>query len=757
MSDPMRYDIELRGCTPEPLMSYLKALGILRLVSEQKDAGARGWWKNDVFWLRSTLDKEALEKFFLDEYAPTPIVGPWAGGSGFFSKDNKKWVDTLATSSVARLSCYREVIALVRAIVAAEGLAAKPADEDKVRVISRYRRELPDLFLAWMDCAMVLRADGQGFAPLLGTGGNDGRMDFTQNFMMRLVTLELHVAKPVGKGPSDWLANALFNQSAQLLSATIGQFSPGRAGGANATHGSEGDPTDNPWDFVLMFEGAPMLGGAASRRFGSSSGTRTVFPFTVQSVAAGFDSPATKDDSESRGELWLPLWDRALNMRELQHLFGEGRSDVSRRPVRDGADFARAVSSLGVARGIKSFTRVGFLKRAGLSFLAAPLGRFSMIERREVDLLRELDPWLDRFRRSCGKKGAPSRFGPTLRAIDASIFDFCRYGGASQFQRILTALGEAEQQLGTAERFRDEHNIKPIAGLSRSWVFAADDQSHEFRLAVALASIHDGEQKLGPLRTNLEAVDWLKGKCGAWAEKDPSVVWNTADFASNLAAVLQRRMMDAERRGCDQLPIASRSQASLEQVSLFLADELDERLVDRLIWGVMLVSSEHCRTNPVVQSRTLQSDAIRTGISLPREYALLKLLFLPRAIIAERSHDNLRFRLAREGESGIRVRSEPRILPLLRAGRVGEACTIAAQRLRVSGIPTIPGPLSTGVMRDRDWVDQSINRRRGERLAASLLIPVSSNAVHQLMQLICRDQSEAADALVTIDSEGDSL
>ncbi len=36
-------------------MAYLKALGILRLVGEQKDPNARGWWENDVFWLRSPV------------------------------------------------------------------------------------------------------------------------------------------------------------------------------------------------------------------------------------------------------------------------------------------------------------------------------------------------------------------------------------------------------------------------------------------------------------------------------------------------------------------------------------------------------------------------------------------------------------------------------------------------------------------------------------------------------------------------------
>ena len=54
------HQLELRGCTPEPLMAYLKALGIFRIVAEQKDRGARAFWQNDAFFLRSALDREAL-------------------------------------------------------------------------------------------------------------------------------------------------------------------------------------------------------------------------------------------------------------------------------------------------------------------------------------------------------------------------------------------------------------------------------------------------------------------------------------------------------------------------------------------------------------------------------------------------------------------------------------------------------------------------------------------------------------------------
>ena len=59
-------------------MNYLKALGVLRLVSEheQADREARGCWCNDAFVVHSTLDRDALTTFILNDYRPTPVVGP---------------------------------------------------------------------------------------------------------------------------------------------------------------------------------------------------------------------------------------------------------------------------------------------------------------------------------------------------------------------------------------------------------------------------------------------------------------------------------------------------------------------------------------------------------------------------------------------------------------------------------------------------------------------------------------------------------
>lgn len=636
------------------------------------------------------------------------------------------------------------VIERVRAILAQENVGDKPRDDDKSRLIRRYRRELPDEFVAWIDAAMVLQHDGHGFAPLLGTGGNDGRLDFTQNFMQRIVVLGLHDNTRHSQF-EEWLKQALFSSPARLNSASVGQFAPGRAGGPNATQGMEGDSTDNPWDFLLMMEGTLFLAGAAVRRFGVTGAARAAFPFTVRAVAGGFDSAAWEDESQSRGELWLPLWEHPTSAEELRQLFGEGRAEVSGRPARDGTDFARAVAGLGVDRGIAGFSRLAFLKRSGKAFLAAPLGRFEVVERAEVDLLREVDPWLERFRGAVKTSGGQKRdsrsvprFVAALRAIDSAIFDFCKYGGAGFFQKILVALGAAERELALTpgKVGQSKRPPGPLGRLSSKWIEAAHDGSSEFEIARALAGIRDepdrpGEAaKLGPLRANLEPVDWEK-RCRAWAEKDRDVVWNDADLPTNLVAVLARRMMDADRKGCENLPLASFANAPLDVVAAFIAGELDDRRIEDLLWGLCLVQPKYTPSEPP------------DGADIPAAYALLKLLFLPRPLVIERRDTGgIKVRYAPSSDEGIRIRPEPGVLSLLRAGRLGEACAVAMRRLRASGLAPTP-QARAGRTRDRDWLELDRMGSAGVdpmRLAAALLIPIDEGAVSRLMNMVTRTE-----------------
>jgi CRISPR-associated protein Csx17 len=713
-------ELILNGCAPEPLMNYLKALGVLRLVSEQADSEARGCWHNDVFVLNSSLDRDSLARFFLNDYKPTPVVGPWAGGSGFFRKDNHEAVTALASSRTDRCKAYREVIKLVHSVLVRAGVKDKPTPDQKAELLRRFRSELPQEAVQWMDAALILQIDAQAFAPALGTGGNDGRLDFSQNFMARLAMLGVHNAA-LDHRALQWLNNALLGDPVVgLASAKVGQFAPGRAGGPNATQGMEGDATDNPWDFVLMIEGALLLGGAAVRRLGTALDSRAAFPFTVRPSATGFASSSDSDDQSGRGELWLPLWPRPTTLPELRALFGEGRAEIAGRPARDGVDFARAVASLGVDRGIQQFIRLSFLKRSGKAFLAAPLGRVPIRQQQSVDLLRQLDLWLNRFRSACAGKDAPPRLKTALRKIEEAIFELCRYGGTGFFQAIVIAIGRAERELAVSVGKIGKRTITPVASLSADWIHASNDKSLEFALAVALAGIHDGEKKIGSLRSNLEPVEARRGKnvgpAWNWAEKNRAVVWNSGNLSASLAQVLRRRLLDGERNGCTSLPLAGLNFVSLDAISRFLAGELDEQRIEDLLWGLMLV-----RQPPDVLSTAVDKDAP----PLPRAYALLKLLFLSQPLTVN-------------GLS-VEIKPELSIVSLLIAGRVGEACQIAMRRLRASGLSPLPHPRSGGVARDTDWKELDFLGSDRNRLAAALLLPLNYRSLKRLRELVIRE------------------
>ena len=110
---------------------------------------------------------------------------------------------------------------------------------------------------------------------------------------------------------------------------------------------------------------------------------------------------------------------------------------------------------------------------------------------------------------------------------------------------------------------------------------------------------------------------------------------------------------------------------------------------------------------------------------LPRAYALLKLLFVPQPL--------------RVNGLLVTIKAEPSIVTLLTAGHLGEACRIAMRRLRASGLSPLPHPRSGGVVRDADWQELENLGNDGERLAATLLLPLSYASIDRLRELVLRE------------------
>jgi CRISPR-associated protein Csx17 len=788
--------IELRGCAPAPLIHYLKALGILRLVAEQFDKNVRGAWQGDYFVLETTKTKDELIEFFLEQYEPTPILGPWNGGSGFYDGDDTSGIDAILSSETPRLFAYREAIKQIftfpelpsvsfltlqnlldriqKAIDDApnkEGkdvrewtkviestliahsnlpeeisLMDKTIDEieklktlnkeiskqvanllqpaKKLRtivkrferskdvIIQACRNRLSEKCVEWIDATVVL-SEKDAESPLLGSGGNDGRLDFTKAFMLHLKESLPNLKENDSKKAENQktifekrLRAALFADCiAPTENELVGQFYPAGAGGANATQGVSANSLVNPWDFVLAIEGTLVLASAAVRRLQAGQRTKASFPFTVKNSKIGCGSLAESEDIKA--EVWLPFWNRPASYSEISYIFREGRVEFSqtRKFVKTGFDFARAVAELGVDRGIESFERYAFTKRFGKNHFATPLGRFEVRMRPLASLIHQLDRWLDSFGRTINNK-TPPRFVRLYRQIEEAIFELCATGQAEFLRETLIAVGRAEHEIGRGAGFRKKNEfIKPLEKLSLEWFWKCDDDSEEYKIAAALASL-TGSSAREPFRVHLESVEFENGNF-RWTENDAANVWSTASLSGNLARVLHRRSIDARINQQSHPPLASARVARLSSVNEFLQKNLDEDRIEDFLLGLSLLDWK-------IRKYEDEEREFKLPPTLPRAYALLKLLFLPSGELK-----------LKPNAEAINIKHEPSIVPLLQAGRTDDALSVAFQRLRSSGLAPLTENFST----------QTLD---GARLAAALLVPVSQNSARALAKCVLR-------------------
>jgi CRISPR-associated protein Csx17 len=890
---------ELTGLKPDALATYLAGLGLFRLLAEQKDAHARGFWRDEHFVLVSEFDWQAIEHFFLENYRPTPILAPWNLESGFFSlkppnasdegasetddaralvspacdegedesdgaangtanrdedssdeetEDDAEnavgdpLLDRMANSKARRFASFqraiviardaipvelrraeddsrrahiemrdrlaearaeyetderfvetRVVVATAKAEVEAKQAEAKgtrkgtpvhgalrqarqrlkqaeqrlkieskklerslkerekelkaPIEEAKKRfkaiqsstkdrLIADLRTRWGDEIQQWVDAAIVLDEKGEaGFTSIFGSGGNDGRMEFTKNFRQHLAALFELETGHAREAAAERLRAALLSVPANLLlNKAVGQFFPGRAGGTNMGAGFFGGAAVNPWEFVLMLEGAIALVAGMTRR-GDVGRARVSSPFWVEAASAGFGS-ASELEGSPRGEQWLPLWAHPLEYGELVELIREGRAQVGTRQTRRAGDLVRATARLGLARGIESLQRFAYLERNGQSNLAVSAGRFRVASRSHQALLEEVAPWIDRlvgFARRTKDNNVPLSLSAVTYRAQEALFAVCRHDATpAEWRDLLVALGDAELAL-----LRSGKNParRPLPRLSWCWIAAADDGTPlgrtALRLALALASQHRSPEKAGtalqdsirrhfiPLdESNREWPRFLLDDRGR-AERDPELVCVGRDLVTDAIALVRRRSIwvrtsDPERDRAPQLPLwaPDACEATLEEVGAWVRCEVSDDVVYALARPLLALDWSEIHNGHLGS----QLPPAPGGVPEPL-HLLLRLAHLPFDISIEGTEGR--------SEVAVTVRLDPEPLRRLAAGDLDGALRVVVRRLGASGLRPVfrRGVAAPGLAR---------------RLAASLAFPISRAGAARAARLVCK-------------------
>lgn len=473
------------GLAPEPLASYLAGLGLIRLLGEQADPTARFAWTASGLAVGSSVADVAT--WLADEYVPTPVLSPWNGGSGFGPKDiePRKRLSRLTENPSPRLALFKDAIKVAQDVIRharSAGWITEDGKGDKQRVVLEFRNRCSEPLLPWIDACVLLADERVFFPPLLGTGGNDGRLDFSTNFHEQL--LVAFDASTSGRARSVALArDALAGvETEKLVAAPVGQFDPAGAGGQGSSPFGLAASLVNPWTYVLLVEGALLFASGTSRRHQHAAG-RAAMPFTVSYSPDGSASGAISE--QSRGEVWAPIWTQPCTLAEIRQMFGEARAAWRGRQARRAVEFYAATRALGVAQGVSEFVRYGLQQRNGLAFVAVPLDRVQVVDKPEVRLAARIEDWV-----SWIPRGEASRaVGTALRQFESAHLRYVRDCDAIALRDLLAALTSLEMAVGRSGRMRDAIPVRrPPAAMDFLSALTTHRECRELRIAAGIAS-----------------------------------------------------------------------------------------------------------------------------------------------------------------------------------------------------------------------------------------------------------------------------
>lgn len=597
--------------------------------------------------------------------------------------------------------------------------------------------------------AHVVPAASLSFNPLLGSGGNAGRRDFSTGWKVATDKLEAALtasgsatpskrskANRVSPDPKAELEALLLGQPTTWLLEKLNAAS--WFSDANKLYNSGQNPFRegrlSPWAMALVCEGLAFLAGGASRRLGAQARALGAFPFVTHAAAPDVAGEAGRD----LAEFWAPLWDRPMTLPEARALFSRGRAEIRGRGVLTPSAFATAIVRRGVDAGISEFRRFvlgrttsantfepRFEGAFGLSAAPAVSGPSSNLGATPGSkaLERMLD-LVDRLPRD-RKIGQRWRFVGLRGPIEKAMLELAAApqdpaAACGLLDAVVAALDRVDRNRSFRER-RVSWEPLPLDWLPA--LFVTSPPVVEARLALAAVS---GFPAKRPLTLYRFGVEERYGRFEHPVSPPRSWVWRPGSLARVLSQVLLRRTLDWESGSDEEQPAREGFPATLAEVGLWLDGSVDEELVAQ--WLSRLALFDWRFTLPSV--RGALGRAGEETVPLSGALALFGIfhpLFDLRPLHRRNGSQNTDLL---ESDSGARTPAAARTLAnLVRVGQIEPAVRVAASRYAMAGAP----PAKAAV----PW-----DIRDPDRLLASILFPISDHERSALIERWLRPERQ---------------
>jgi CRISPR-associated protein Csx17 len=689
--------VAVPGLTPDSLGNYLASLGLVRVAARRWPSVRLAWHDIEPCLVGGPMSLEDL----LDTLSAVAADKSW-------TPYERRWAEPQKQSTKAKSATPA-------------ALYQATTDEKELELLAAHVVPAAKLF----------------FNPLLGSGGNAGKRDFSDGWTRAVEALAPtntpKKGQPDAAGkrrelsallrgePTTWTLEKL--NAASWFSAANKLYNSGQ------TAFSEG--VISPWAMVLACEGLAFFAGGASRRLGSRARAVGAFPFVVNGAAPREAGEAGRD----LAEVWAPLWERPMTVREIATLFQRGRAEIGGRGAVTPAAFATAVTRRGIDAGISEFRRF-VLGRTTSANTFEPRYEGAVVVRQPqestaerpspqsqatADALEQLLDLLDKLPRD-EKKGDRWRYVGLRGRLEASMVRVAADpDGPEAICEVLDAAVAALDRVDRNRAFRDL-NIQ-WRPLPTNWIenlFGIEAADVEARLALALVSSFPASLPFALYRFGIE------NKNGRFVHPQVAParwIWSGGAIADPLTDVLLRRTLDWERAGdlddtnkpLGPVRVQPPILAPLRDVEAWLAGDTDDEALSRWLARFALFdwprdAAAPCKPSAIMSGRGRNP----AGLSL---FGLLNPLFDLRPMNWNQSTAGLSDQ-ERNWRTPIAART---IAMSLIRGDVAGAIDITRRRYAMAGHPL--------AALDAPW-----QLAEPSRLLASLLFPIEDTERAKLLR-----------------------